>query len=242
MTDASNRQETVEHWDRIHVSMGYSRHAEMHVLGPAMAHFGDVRGKTVLDFGCGLGAASLFFASRGANVIAVDISPKAIADLNETCAREGISNLRAVCMSAMSVDQLPPVDFVYGSMILHHIEPFDGFAARLRKALKPGGRGFFYENNAISSVLIWFREHVVGKLWVPKYGDREEFPLTPGEIDVLRRHFTVEIEIPEMLFFALASQYLLRGVGFGAMQAFDAFLYRRRWGLRYSYRQFVKLS
>ena len=39
---------------------------------------GDVAGKTVLDYGCGLGDNSVLLASRGAKVIGVDISPELI--------------------------------------------------------------------------------------------------------------------------------------------------------------------
>jgi SAM-dependent methyltransferase len=234
-------EETVAHWDTVYAATDYSRRAELHVLEPALAYFGDVRTKTVLDLGSGPGAASLFFAARGANVIAVDVSPRAIDELRATCDREGITNVRAVCAPALSIDEIGAVDFVYGSMILHHIEPFADFAKRLREVLKPGGRAFFYENNAMSRVLIWFREHVVGRLWIPKYGDPEEFPLTPAELDVLRRHFTVEVQYPEMLFFALASQYLFGGAAGRQLRGVDQFLYRHRVGLKYSYRQFVML-
>src|SRR5947199_4121096 len=40
----------------------------------AYALLGDVRGRTVLDFGCGSGENTLLLARRGAKVIAVDIS------------------------------------------------------------------------------------------------------------------------------------------------------------------------
>src|SRR6266850_789952 len=40
----------------------------------AYALLGDVRGRTVLDFGCGSGQNSLLLARRGAEVIGVDIS------------------------------------------------------------------------------------------------------------------------------------------------------------------------
>ena len=40
--------------------------------------FGDVRGKTVLDYGCGAGENTVLAASRGAKVIGVDISPELI--------------------------------------------------------------------------------------------------------------------------------------------------------------------
>jgi hypothetical protein len=47
--------------------------------------------------------------------------------------------------------------------------------------------------------MIWFRQNIVGKLWVPKHGDSEEFPLTPSEVDEIRKYFEVEIVYPELL-------------------------------------------
>lgn len=229
-------------WDNVYATSAYSRTPEAHILEPALAFFGDVRGKTLMELGCGPGAASLYLAERGANVIAVDVSPKAIEDLARHCAARGITSVRPVRADALTIDTLGPVDFVYGSMILHHIEPFDEFASVLRRTLRPGGRAFFYENSAMSSLLVWFRQHIVGRLWVPKYGDPHEFPLTPVEIRELGKHFEVRVEIPELLFFALVGQYLLRGRLMRPLSALDRAFYRRRWLNRYSYRQFVMLQ
>ena len=124
----------------------------------------------------------------------------------------------AVIMSAMDIGELGPQDLVYGSMILHHLEPFDEFARTLRAAIRPGGKGYFYENNAASRTMVWFRRHVVGKMWVPKHGDDDEFPLEPHEVDELRKHFTVEQSFPELLYFELASSYLLKGEALGPHQ------------------------
>lgn len=99
-------------------------------------------------------------------------------------------------MKAEAIGEFGAFDFVYGAMILHHIEPFPEFARPLRSAVAPDGRAFFYENSAMNRVLVWFRTHVGGKLWVPKRGDDEEFPLTPGEVDTLREHFKVRVEYP----------------------------------------------
>src|SRR5258708_22908938 len=45
----------------------------------AYARLGDVRGRTVVDFGCGSGENSLLLARRGARVVGVDISASLIA-------------------------------------------------------------------------------------------------------------------------------------------------------------------
>ena len=116
------------------------------------------------------------------------------------------------------------------------------FVPVLRRTLKPNGRAFFYENNAASDLLIWLRKNLVGKLGVPKYGDKGESPLAPQEIDLLRRSFSVSVSYPEMLFFQLASPYLFRRHLGSVLTALDDFLYKQNVGVRYSYRQYVQLQ
>jgi 2-polyprenyl-3-methyl-5-hydroxy-6-metoxy-1,4-benzoquinol methylase len=233
----------VEHWDREYLGRGVETPDPGDpVLNAALAHFGDVRGKRLLDLGCGTGAASLFFASHGATVTAVDISPEAVRKLREHCAGARIESVTAIEGSAFDVESLGPFELVYGSMILHHIEPFADFVRILRGSLVPEGRAFFYENSAMSQLLIWFRTHVVGRLWVPKRGDEDEFPLMPQEIDLLRTRFSVEVEYPELVFFRLISSYLLRERLTTPFRWLDDRFYAVKGMRRYSYRQYLYLT
>ena len=240
--------QAMEFWDTI-FSKGrendYSR-VEMPnindvILQRALTHFGKVDGKIVIDLGCGRGATSLFFAYYGANVISVDFSEKAINNLSQYCKENSINNIFPVKMSAQDILELDIADFIFGSMILHHIEPFSEFSRNLRKVIKPGGKGFFWENNAQSKTMIWFRQNIVGKLWIPKYGDSEEFPLTPNEVDELKKYFEVEIEYPELLFFRMISTYLLRGNFMGPLQKLDDYFYKFPALRKKSYRQYICL-
>lgn len=233
-------KDTSAYWDNVYANTSEHRTAGSEVFA-AKKHFGDLTGKTVVDIGCGPGPAALAFAEMGAeNVIALDIARNTISELKEHCAKHNIKNVTPMCISAVNIADIGPVDFVYGSMILHHLEPFAEFAFGLNAILKR--RAFFYENNAASRLLVWFRENIVGKLWVPKYGDPEEFPLTPQEVDELRRYFTVDIEYPEFCFFRLISAYLLRHRLFKEFIAIDDFFYRHNLMLRYSYRQYLRIS
>ena len=81
-----------------------------------------------------------------------------------------------------------------------------------------------------------------GKYGIPKFGDDEEFPLTPGEIDCLRKHFSVQVVYPELLFFRLVSVYLLKGRMTNAFGALDKFFFRYPAFRAKSYRQYLLLS
>lgn len=237
-------QQSVEFWDNI---FSEANNGQMYsplsdpVLSSANQHFGDLRGKKLLDIGSGDGQASLFFAQQGAEVTAIDLSQVAVDRLNRLVAEHGLHNLHAQRAAAEDIASLGRFDHVFGSMILHHIEPFADFARDLRQAVAPGGTAFFFENSAASRILIWFRSHVVGRFGVAKFGDPEESPLEPREIDALRRHFTVDIEYPELLFFQLASVYLLKYRAKRTCKRIDEILYRFPAMRRMSYRQILYL-
>ena len=241
--------QATEFWDNIFSNGQESSYSKVEMpdlndplLQRALKHFGSIENKTIIDLGCGRGATSLFFAYSGANVISVDSSAIAIANLSKYCHNNNISNVTPIKISAQEISELGKVDFVFGSMILHHIEPFDEFARKLRDVIKPGGKCFFWENNARSKIMIWCRQNIVGKLWIPKYGDPEEFPLTLSELDEIRKHFHVEIEYPELVFFRMISRYLLRGHFEGPFQMFDNYLYKYPVFRKYSYHQYLLLN
>ncbi len=236
-------------WDNIFAQGArgaYSRvempHPASPILRRAVRHFGDVRGRRLIDVGCGSGAASLYFASLGADVTSVDLSAIAVRNLEEYCARQDIRNVKPVQLSALELGSLGMADLVFGSMILHHIEPFPRFADALRAALPVGGRAFFWENNARSSLMIWFRQHTVGRLWIPKHGDPDEFPLTLEEVAELQQRFDVQVEYPELVLFRMISRYLLRGHCMRPFEALDRYCYRFVSLRKYSYQQYLCLS
>ncbi|MGI8788081.1 MAG: class I SAM-dependent methyltransferase [Pyrinomonadaceae bacterium] len=107
---------------------------------------GDAAGKTVLDYGCGLGDNSVLLASRGAKVVGVDISPELIELAEKRLDQHGWSD-RAEFRVA-SAHELPladeSVDVVFGNAILHHLD-LDISSEEVFKILKKGGRAIFLE-------------------------------------------------------------------------------------------------
>jgi SAM-dependent methyltransferase len=208
----------------------------------ALTFFGDLTGRTLVDLGCARGKASLFFARHGARVIAIDSSSVAIENLSHFCTSNEITNLEPVCASAFDVARYGPADLVFGSMVLHHLEPLAEFGLILRTLMKADAKAFFYENNGRNPLLVLLRRHVVGRFGVPKRGDPEESPLRPDEIDTLRRQFRVRVAYPEMLLMRLAGAYLFPGHLERLLGWLDAALYRIVPLRKYGYRQYVYLE
>ena len=211
------------------------------VVERACAWLGDIRGKRVLDLGCGAGVSSLALAEKGAHVVALDASSEGIKRLKHQCAVRGLTNVEMIVGDAMGIDRVGPFDCIVGLMILHHIEPFELFVERMRKSLNAGGKAFFWENNAVP-LLMWFRNHVVGRYWVPKKGDADESPLSCGELDVLRHYFTVHIEHRELYLFRLISLYLLRNKLKSTFSKIDEVAYRIPALHQWSYRQYIMID
>ncbi len=234
---------TQDFWDKIYTKhKAYFPNEDDSTLSAALRHFGDVSGAKLLDLGCGDGSSSLFFAKKGANVVAIDISEVAINGLSQFCVENKINNVTPIKCSAFEILALGPFDFVFGNMILHHLEPFGDFSEVLSESIAPGGKAFFHENNAFSDLLIWFRNILVGKYGIPKYGDDEEFPMLPLEIEMLKNNFSIDIVYPELVFFRLASVYLLKRRLHQLMQGLDAYLFKFHSFRKYSYLQYLLLS
>lgn len=108
---------------------------------------GDVRGKTVLDYGCGAGENSVLIASHGAErVIGIDISPELVELGEKRLALHGFASNAELRVG--SAHELPiedeSVDVVFGMAILHHLD-LKLASDEVFRVLKKGGRAIFLE-------------------------------------------------------------------------------------------------
>lgn len=154
-------------------------------IRPAFAKLGDVRGSRVLDLGCGHGMASVVLARRGACVTATDLSAGYV---NETRQRAIANGVRIEALVA-DAHELPlpeeSFDAIWGSAILHHLDQ-TAMARELHRLLVPGGVAVFCEPWSGNPLLR------LARAWLPyagKHRTRDERPLEPGDIPVLRRQF-----------------------------------------------------
>ncbi len=124
----------------------------------AYNQLGDVRGKTVLDFGCGSGANTVLLANRGARILAVDISESLLRLAARRLEVNGVPG--AATFIAASAHDLPlpseSVDVVFGIAILHHLD-LALVSREVHRVLRPGGRAIFQEPVRNSAVLRFVR-------------------------------------------------------------------------------------
>lgn len=149
---------------------------------------GDVRGKTVLEYGCGDGLNTLPLARRGARVKSLDISPELIEIARRRLAVNGIdSGVEFIVGSAHDIP-LPDesVDVVFGMAILHHLD-LALSAREVLRVLRKGGRAIFQEPVRNSPTLKAVRKLIPYQS--PDVSPYER-PLTDRELADYARGFT----------------------------------------------------
>jgi len=175
---------------------------------------GDVRGRDVLDFGCGDGCNTALLAARGCRVYALDLSP----DLLEQAARRAVQDrvrdsVHLVCGSAHAIP-LPDasVDLVVGNVVLHHLD-IAAASREVHRVLRPGGRAIFREPIRQSRVIRALRPLVPYRQ--PNVSPYER-PLLRSEIEAFSRPFERLRQREFMLPFVRLARM------FGASKALDA--------------------
>lgn len=101
-------------------------------------------GMLVADIGAGTGLFTRLMAKKLGNsgkVYAVDIAPKFLKHIEESCKKDKLDNVKTVRCSDVSCNlEAASVDLVFICDTYHHFEFPHRTLATIHKALKPGGR------------------------------------------------------------------------------------------------------
>lgn len=212
------------------------------------ARLGDIRGKRLLELGCGAGDLTLAFAQAGARVTALDVSSGMVDVARQRVARFVPGG--AVAFVEGAAEAVPAAnasfDLVVGKWILHHTD-LDVLIPEVARLLAPGGRAIFIENSGLNPILRLARERVAGRFGVRRVGTPDEHPLVEADFErfaeqfgVVRRHY------PQFDFLRLLDRQIFRfrrPLVSKVCNGVDDFVERRLPRLRrYSFRVIVELA
>jgi 2-polyprenyl-3-methyl-5-hydroxy-6-metoxy-1,4-benzoquinol methylase len=149
---------------------------------------GDVRGKRVLDLGCGEGCNSVLLAKRGALVTGVDVSRKSVELALARCEANQVQRQCTFICSPIETANIPHSSFdaIWIDDVLHHVIPeLSSVLARLVEWCRPGARVVLSEPISYSPFLRRIRRNIP----IQSDATPDERPLERVEIDIIRRHF-----------------------------------------------------
>jgi 2-polyprenyl-3-methyl-5-hydroxy-6-metoxy-1,4-benzoquinol methylase len=147
------------------------------------SQLGDIKGKKVLDLGCGLGEGSVFFAIHGAEVTASDLSPEMCNITKEVAALNGVK-VSTLVVSATDLSSIPndTYDIVYGANMLHHVD-IKQCMTEVHRVLKPGGKAVFWDPVQYNPVINVYRRMAAG------VRTEDEHPLRVSDIKGIKNLF-----------------------------------------------------
>lgn len=158
---------------------------------------GDLKGKRILDLGCGFGETAVYWALQGAEVEAIDISSKMVDFSKKLVKKYKVNrNCRVGRMTAESLLYKDnSFDFVFGDGIIHHVD-INKTASEVRRVLKKGGLALFIEPLSYNPVINIYRKLATN------VRTATEKPLRLEDIFILGKHFS-ETYHKEYHFFTL---------------------------------------
>lgn len=207
------------------IGANFHTYARSSAVMPGVSEFlGDLEGKHVLEYGCGLGQLSVLLARSGARVSTFDISAGSVEVARRRAELDGLDD--RIDFEVATAEDLPYDDesfeIVVGKAILHHIDPAAG-AAHLARVVRPGGRAAFVEPMGMNPLLVLARDHLP---YPGKNPPGDDKPVDYDEIAAWGAGFST-VDIDEIQLLSMVE----RGLGFGtripALRQADARLLRR---------------
>lgn len=111
------------------------------VIETAESYLRGVRGRSILEVGCGRGGTLLELARRGANVVGLDYSEEALAVCRALQSRDGIQGCSTFVNGDARELPFPPeqFDFVFSVGLIEHFQNPGAILAEQYRVLRRGG-------------------------------------------------------------------------------------------------------
>jgi 2-polyprenyl-3-methyl-5-hydroxy-6-metoxy-1,4-benzoquinol methylase len=157
------------------------------ITAPEMRHItkslGDITNKKLLDLGCGLGEASVYFAIKGANVTATDISGKMLELTKDLGKRYNVDiTTHKSTAEELLLGNKKKFDIIYAGNLFHHIQ-IDEVMPRLTAILKDDGRLVSWDPIAYNPIINVYRRMAM------KVRTVDEHPLKVKDIRNFNNYF-----------------------------------------------------
>ncbi|MFI2365181.1 class I SAM-dependent methyltransferase [Promicromonospora sp. NPDC019610] len=168
---------------------------------PAMVRLaGDVRGRKILDAGCGSGPLSAELRDRGADMTGFDGSPSMVE-----LARRRLGD--DVPLTVADLAQPLPYaddtfDDVVSSLVLHYLEDWRPPLTELHRVLKPGGRLILSVNHPLVRPFNYPKEDYFA---VQQYSEEYDFAGQPGTLTYWHRPLHAMVDAFTAAGFGVAS-------------------------------------
>jgi SAM-dependent methyltransferase len=129
----------------------------------------EVRGRRVLDAGCGPGVYSEWLIAHGATVVAVDASPKMV-ELSRQRLGPAADVRQADLSQPLTFLESSSFDLVLSPLVLEYIEDWNGAFAEFHRVLRPAGHIVFSVGHPFFDYLYfksddYFATELVGTVW-----------------------------------------------------------------------------
>ena len=180
---------------------------------------GDLHGKRVLDVAAGTGENSLVLAALGANVTAIDISPRSLEVLRRRAELSGLSDrIDTVCTAVEEWKPQDSFNIIWIDAFLHHVLPnFELVLEKLKGFAGPHGRLIIAEPFAPELL-----RRIRLALPTPTNGTPGERPLNLNELRLIKAYFP-SIQARHFLFLSRINPFIPNaGIRLRHVAAFDA--------------------